>query len=411
MDESSLRYPGWRIVVACFVMAIFSYGFGFYGHSVYLAELTISDRAGVPRFSTTTVSAATTVYYLLSALLGVFAGDLISKFGPRTVTATGAVALALSLLLISRIESSFDLFVSYLTMSVAWATLTNGAISNILGLWFASRRGLAISLALNGASAGGIIIAPLLAWSSSRIAFSTALQFSALATLSILLTTVVVWIDRPVPTAGAAMADVAATPTAVPITRREALRTVHFWTIAAPFALAIMAQVGFIVHQVSFLLPSLGRDGVGVAVAATTTLAMLGRLGVGAYIDRLDPRRVAAVLLAVQAAALLVMIQSKTSWVLILACAMFGVAVGNVITLPVLVVQREYPAAAFGMLSALVVSLIQLTFAFGPALIGWLRDATGGYDVPLMACIALELTAAAAVLRGEMFSVKAYGTK
>ena len=39
VDESSLRYPGWRVVLACFLVALFIFGFGLYGHAVYLAEL------------------------------------------------------------------------------------------------------------------------------------------------------------------------------------------------------------------------------------------------------------------------------------------------------------------------------------------------------------------------------------
>ena len=39
IDESSLRHPGWRVVVACFLVALFIFGFGLYGHAVYLAEL------------------------------------------------------------------------------------------------------------------------------------------------------------------------------------------------------------------------------------------------------------------------------------------------------------------------------------------------------------------------------------
>ena len=38
-DESSPRYRGWRVVFACFVMAALAWGFGFYGHAFYLAEL------------------------------------------------------------------------------------------------------------------------------------------------------------------------------------------------------------------------------------------------------------------------------------------------------------------------------------------------------------------------------------
>ena len=30
---------GWRVVFACFVSAVFAWGFGFYAHGIYLVEL------------------------------------------------------------------------------------------------------------------------------------------------------------------------------------------------------------------------------------------------------------------------------------------------------------------------------------------------------------------------------------
>jgi hypothetical protein len=39
LDETSIRYDGWRIVVVCFLLATFGWGLGFYGQSVYVAEL------------------------------------------------------------------------------------------------------------------------------------------------------------------------------------------------------------------------------------------------------------------------------------------------------------------------------------------------------------------------------------
>src|SRR5262245_30713995 len=101
MDESSLRYPGWRVVIACFTMTLFGFGFGFYGHSVYLAELTIRQGGDAPKLATSTVSAATTAYYLLSALLIMLVSDAVARFGPRLVATGGAVMLALSLVLVA----------------------------------------------------------------------------------------------------------------------------------------------------------------------------------------------------------------------------------------------------------------------------------------------------------------------
>jgi len=60
------------------------------------------------------------------------------------------------------------------------------------------------------------------------------------------------------------------------------------------------------------------------------------------------------------------------------------------ITLPMLIIQRECPPAAFGMLSGLTLAMIQTANALGPSLLGWLRDATGSYAVSIAACMALE---------------------
>jgi predicted MFS family arabinose efflux permease len=398
VNEVSFDYRGWKVVIVCFVMAMFSYGLGYYGHGVYLAELTTRDSSVAMRFTTSAVSAATTAYYLVSACLVLFVSNAISRFGPRLVAMAGAVALAGSLLLIARIRSPVDLFVAYLTMSVSWATLTNAAISNILGLWFSSKRGLAISLSLNGASLGGILAAPLLIWGLGKVPFSTVLDVAAAVVLLGLVPIIALWMDRPASGRPAAAADAGSASTVRPATRRAVLGTAHFWTIAAPFAIAIMAQVGFIVHQIPFLLPKIGREGAGLAVMLTTAMAVVGRVGLGFYVDRLDQRRAASLLLANQAVALLLLTYADAPSVIYLACALFGLSVGNLITLPVLLVQREYDAASFGVLAALVVSIIQMTFALGPALIGILRDLTGEYTASLMVCVTLELLAAAIVL-------------
>jgi len=81
-----------------------------------------------------------------------------------------------------------------------------------------------------------------------------------------------------------------------------------------------------------------------------------------------------------------------------LASAVFGFGVGVMITLPVLIIQRECPPAAFGMLAGLTLAIIQTGNALGPSLLGWLRDVTGGYGVPIAACLVLEIAAIAIIL-------------
>ena len=90
-------------------------------------------------------------------------------------------------------------------------------------------------------------------------------------------------------------------------TGRQALAAPLFWTIAVPFALALAAQVGFIVHQISLLTPALGEARAALAVSATTVAALIGRLGFGLLADQWDPRVLSAWNIGIQAAALAAM--------------------------------------------------------------------------------------------------------
>ena len=77
-DEGSRRYPGWRVVIACFTIAMFAWGIGFYGHGVFLAELRAAR--GWPA---SLISGAATLYYFVGALAVIYVSDAVRRFGPR----------------------------------------------------------------------------------------------------------------------------------------------------------------------------------------------------------------------------------------------------------------------------------------------------------------------------------------
>ena len=81
-------------------------------------------------------------------------------------------------------------------------------------------------------------------------------------------------------------------------------------------------------------------------------------------------------------------------------CALFGLGVGNLTTLPGLILAVEWPRERFSALVGLVVGINQFTFAFGPSLVGGLRDWAGTYGPALATCAALQAVAAAMILLG-----------
>ena len=393
IDESSIRYDGWRIVAVCFLVATFGWGLGFYGQSVYVAEL--HRLHGWP---TSLISAGTTFFYLFGALLVVFVSEAIRAFGPRNCLLAGIFAMAAAAVAIGYAREPWQLYLADALLAFGWAGTSLGMITNTLGLWFDAKRGMAISLALNGASFGGIIGVPLLVAAIGAFGFSGALLASAIVMVVLMVPVILVFVGQPPRHGGhtvqAATMD-APSPTQI---RAQAFRNLAFLTVSIAFALVLFAQVGFIVHLIAFLDPVIGRGGAAIAVALLTAMAVAGRLLFSTVIDRLNQRLASAISFASQAVALAIIINSRNEAVLIAACGLFGFSVGNLITLPSLIVQREFDSRSFGVLVSLLTAINQITYAFGPGVIGVLRDLSGSYSLPFYGCIGLELIAAMLIM-------------
>src|ERR1700731_3970872 len=189
--ETSPRYDGWRIVVVCFLVATFGWGFGFYGQSVYVAEL--HRLHGWPA---SLVSGGTTFFYLFGALLVAFVSEAIHSFGPRNCLLAGVVALAAAAVLIGQVAEPWQLYAANAMLAFGWAGTSLGIITNTLGLWFDTKRGMAISLALNGASFGGIVGVPLLVVAVAHFGFALAMLLAALVMLGLIIPVILVFVGQ-----------------------------------------------------------------------------------------------------------------------------------------------------------------------------------------------------------------------
>ncbi len=392
IDETSIRYDGWRVVAVCFLLAIFGWGLGFYGQSVYVAELH-----GSRGWPTSLISSATTFYYLSGAALVAFVSEAIRGLGPRACLLAGTFAMALAAVAIGEVREPWQLYAANGLLAFGWAGTSLAVITNTLGLWFDEKRGMAISLALNGASFGGIIGVPALVAAIGRFGFSGGMIAAAAAMLLLMVPVILVFVRQP-PAHSSLAATHAAKAVSSTQVRAQALRDTGFLSVAIAFALVLFAQVGFIVHLIAFLDPVIGRARAAIAVALLTAMAVVGRVLFSFVIDRLNQRLASALSFISQALALLVVINLRNDVVLIAACALFGFSVGNLITLPSLIVQREFDSRSFGVLISLITAINQVTYAFGPGVVGLLRDLSGSYSLPFYACIALELIAAGMIM-------------
>ena len=388
---------GWPVVLACFATAVFAWGFVSYGQPVYLAELQRTHG-----WSAATIGSATTVSFIVGAGLLPWVGWVIDRLGARAVLSGGAILLGAGAIGLSHTMQPWQLYPCNLVMGFGWAGISSTAISTTLAYWFEVRRGLALSLALTGASVGGFAIAPMLLTLSQRHGLAAAVPEVVLSLLAVIVP--LIWIgirwqaDRRPPLPMAAAMDGPAPP--IMTSRSEALQDAQFWSVAAPFALALSAQVGTIVFQVSYLLPLLGTSGTSLALVCTSVAGVVGRFGLGLVIDRLPPREVSVAIFVGQAGAVGLMIAFPTyPTALYLGSTIFGLGIGNVVILPSVIIQHEFSPRAFGAVLGLSTAIGQIAYSLMPPVLGLVHDLSGGYGVVLGVCIGLQLAATLLVSR------------
>jgi MFS family permease len=402
-------YHGWLIVAVAFLVALFGFGLGFYGPGLYLVALRA--RFG---WSVADIAAAISVYYVLgAALLFLFVGPAYERYGVRRVVTAGALALAAGVAALTLVTELWHLHAAFAVMSIGWATMSGAAINIIVAPWFDRRRGLAVSLALNGASTGGVVMAPLLVFLIDRFGFAMALPLAGALMLAVLMPLLVLVVreKRPAeydkndgPTSAGVMPS--ANQAVPPWNTRKVLHDPKFITISIPFALGLIAQVGFLTHQVAFLTPMTGTVTAGWIVSLTTSAAIVGRLGTGLFIDRVDRRVVSCLNFLLQAVAMVILMTTSAPGLLVVGCVLFGLGLGNLVSLPALIVQQEFPSRDFARIVSMIVGINQFAFAFGPALLGRLQQPDGAYTRALFACLVMEMLGAVIVLAPVIGRIK-----
>ncbi len=398
-------FYGWRVVGVCFVAAVFTWGLGVFGGSVYLKE--IGDGHGWP---TALVASALTVFYLTNAVCLPAIGAAIDRWGPRPVILFGVMMLALGVAGVGRLTALWQLYAAFICMGVGYGTMSVTGLSATVAPWFERHQGRSIALALTGASFGAMLGVPALVLAIGWLGFADATLWAALTMVAVLLpmTAVVLRHRRPAALglerdgapAGSPDVAAAAAPAARGSARGAALRSYALWSVALGFAIGLLAQVGFLTHHYVIAAPMLGPQGAGFLVGATGLAGLLGRLALARAIDRVDPRRYTIGVFAVQAVVLVAFALWPTPQALVPISLIYGFCLGQITTLSPIVVRREFGADAFGAIYGVAGTAIQFCSAFGPVFYGVLAGQFGGYGPVLAVGAACKAAAVLALLSG-----------
>ncbi len=398
-------FYGWYVAIACGVLMFVGVGVGYYGLPVFLKPLR--DEHG---WSTAQVSWAPAIYFVVAGITAAFTGPIIDKRGPMRFMLIGTVINGVSGAFIGLVNELWQLYTVYFIFAFAYGLSSGVAVNAIMTRWFIRKRALAMSVSSTGVSLGGLAIAPiasaLIGVGGLELATPILGGIVILAGLPVILF-VIAWdpkqmglqpdgSDPPI-TSAATRAFVTAQQR--PWTRREAIGTLSFWALMLAFLLVLIAQTGYIVHQVTFLQERLGsRSAAAFTISVTALGSILARLAVGVFADNVDRRLLSAILFVVQGTCVLIIVNVDSvaaTWVLTL---IFGFTIGNVYMMQSLLAAEIFGMVSFGTVFGLISFAGQAGSGVGPIGVGLLHDQGGSYVAPFTVLAILTYVAAAIVL-------------
>lgn len=395
-------YYGWFVVGGTFLQLMVCVGIGFYSQQVLVDALP-----AVHHFERVEVSAASSLFFLLTGLFGFGIGPLVDRAGARGFIFFGALIQAIALIWIGRLDSTAELPLAFALLAFGFALSTSVPTGALLTRWFIARRALATTLSQTGVSVGGAFMIPIATYwiLHEGLAVTTA----GLAITIVLVTIpVVIFILRWDPRAYGLEPDgslewvrknrhLSLSVQHREWQRREALQTSTFWKLCLAFGFGLAAQVGMIAHQLAALSEQIPRETAMWGGSLVPIGSVVGRLIVGSVADRFEKRRVAIGLFLLQGLGILAFSFSTSPVSLFASTALFGLTIGSIFMLQSLITADLFGIPSFGRVFGAVQLGSQLISSTGPLMVGWLFTVYGHYPAALR-WLALSSILGAAVL-------------
>lgn len=397
--KSRRPFYGWLLVGVTLTAGAFTSGGGFWAFTVFVTPM--GDELG---WSRPEIYGAMTVRAVGNAALAPFMGPLQdSRRGPRLFAIATALSLALSMILMKWID---DLLLFYLAFGILGSLANFGSsemmLSVVLPRWFVRQRGRALGIGSMGTALGPLlfpfIVTGLLAFLDWRDAWAAL----GVITLLFLGPTALLVRSRPEDMGLTPDGDpaVAAGSEARPrtrnrnvaseydFTRREAARMQAFWLIVFAASLTMLGTGGFHANWLPFFQDE-GFSAAEGSLAATTygICSVTTRIFWGWSAERVSLRHLMALQAVLTGLSVILFLAIDSTWLLIVAAAANGLALGGVFVMRPLIVATYFGRGHLGALNGIIRPFMTGASAISPLLVAWIFEAQGSYG-PAFALIA-----------------------
>jgi MFS family permease len=268
--------------------------------------------------------------------------------------------------------------------------------------WFVRRRGLASGLAVSGIGVGTLAVPPLASWLIARFGWRDAYLVIGCVT-AVVGSGMSLLVDndpaqrglapdgepvrgdlssRPAPAAGASV--------------RDAVRSRHFIGLYGSCLICSFGLFVPFVHLVPYAVDhGVASSAAVLLVGAIGVGSSAGRLFLGGAADRMGRRWALPVMFVGMGLSFFIWAASTSAWPLAAFALLFGVFYGGFVALAPTLVADSFGGRNVGALIGILYTSVAFGTLVGPSAAGFAFDASGSYQVPILASAAANLLAAA----------------
>jgi MFS family permease len=341
-------------------------------------------------------ASASTLLWVVSAVLGPVAGQLVDRWSPRLVVVLGLAGAALGLGG-AAVAPTLGVFLACLGVGVGIGVGLSGIVSQaaVIAETYVARRGFASGIAFAGSMAGYAIATPA-HWAIAAFGWRATLVAWALVVVALIPGVLAAYPERL-----AARARTAGAGAAADRRLRDVLASVPFWALAVTFAFAPM--VGYVMtiqHTLYFASLGFPASEAATMLAVGGVLAVVGRTLSGLGADRFGAARVTFVTFGITLAGALCLTGLELWPGRVLAYAyvlLVFLTIGSRAPLFSVLAIRLTTPATYGRVFGCLVFIQGVGAGAGPFISGGLYDLTGSYLAVDLAAVAILVLALASL--------------
>jgi MFS family permease len=395
--QKSGFYYGFVIVIAgtCISMAMWGTRLAF---SVLfppvLAEFGWSRAATAGGFSLT---------WVCCGALAILVGRLNDKIGPRIIMTVAGVLLGIGYLLMSQMNSLWQLYLFYFVVSLGMSAAFIPIMSTI-ARWFIKMRAFMSGIIMAGTALSLITIVPSANQLSLTYGWRWSYAIVGMASLIVIVIAAQFLRYSPakmgrIPYGYDKTKEANTGPQTQGLTFKQATRTYQVYLMGLVYFCTYFTYWAIMVHLVIYSIST----GISPVQAAFITSfigigGICGRILGGILADRIGTRFPMLMGVGLVLFSLVWLLVSRDLWMFFIFGALFGFGQGGLATMESPVVAHVYGIRAHGAILGLVFFMDTIGGALGPFLAGYIFDTTRFYTPAFILCIMLNVVCLAAIV-------------